>query len=341
VLLDRGPVTLPVPADAVESANVAGSGFYRVRLSDTALARIGEQGAPTDDAIERYGIVDDAWALTLAGELRAEQFLALTEGFRHDPDLSVWQRVIGALDAVTRAVDPATPHLLDERLHVLFAPMRAHLGGAPRPGEEARTAELRAALLEADALLAHDTDAIAHAQQLHATGGAHPALAAAAVRVVATNGDAARYDEYLAAMRDAATPQETERYRSALALFPGEAEMRRTIAACLDGTIRSQDAPFVLRSALRNRHQGPAVWAALTEQWDTLRTVIPSMLVARLLEGISALAEPGLAEGVEAFLAEHDVPQGRTVIAQHRERLRVHTTFRLRERPALAALVNP
>jgi puromycin-sensitive aminopeptidase len=341
VLLERGPVTLPVRADTVESANVAGSGFYRVRLSDTALARIASEGAPTDDAIERYGIVDDAWALTLAGELRAEQFLALTEGFRRDPDLSVWQRIIGALDGISRAVDPATPDLLDERLHVLFAPMRAHLGGTPRPDEPARTAELRAALLEADALLAHDTDAVAQAHQLHAAGGAHPALAAAAVRVVAAHGDATRYDEYLAAMRGAATPQEAERYRSALALFPGEAEMRRTLAACLDGTIRSQDAPFVLRSALRNRHQGAFVWTSVTEQWDTLRSVIPTMLVARLLEGISALAEPGLAERVEGFLAAHDVPQGRTVIAQHRERLRVHAAFRSRERPALATLVNP
>jgi hypothetical protein len=56
-----------------------------------------------------------------------------------------------------------------------------------------------------------------------------------------------------------------------------------------------------------------------------------------MLEGISALAEPGLADDVHAFLDAHPVPQGRTVIAQHRERLRVQVAFRERERSRLAA----
>jgi hypothetical protein len=60
--------------------------------------------------------------------------------------------------------------------------------------------------------------------------------------------------------------------------------------------------------------------------------VVPSNLVARFLEGISALAEPQLVPGIEAFLDANPLPQGQTVIAQHRERMRVHLAFRVRER---------
>jgi puromycin-sensitive aminopeptidase len=223
------------------------------------------------------------------------------------------------------------PSGLHARLHALLAPARARLGMTPRPWESGRTAELRAALLEADALVAHDPDAIATAQRLRADG-ADPALAAAAIEITAAHGDAARFDEYVTAMRNAASPQETERYRLALAAFPGADEIRRTLELTLDGTIRTQDAPFVVRAVLRNRTQGAMAWGWLTEHWTDVRRVVPSNLLARLLEGISALAEPVLAAEIDAFLEANPVPQGRTVIAQHRERLRVHVAFRQRER---------
>jgi hypothetical protein len=92
----------------------------------------------------------------------------------------------------------------------------------------------------------------------------------------------------------------------------------------------------VLRSVLRNRQQGPMAWTYLCENWETIRRVVPSNLVARFLEGISALAEPHLVPEIEAFLDANPLPQGQTVIAQHRERMRVHLAFRQRERAARA-----
>ena len=332
VLLGSDPVALPVDVSTVESANVAGSGFYRVRLSGEQLDQFAASGPASDDAIERYGLVDDTWAMTLAGEFSAERFLAFAEGFRDETDLSVWQRIIAALDGITRALEPGNRHALDTRIHALLAPMRAELGDRPAAGESERTSELRAALLEADAMVARDPNSIAVARALHTAADTGPALSAAAIDIAASAGDGALYDEYVESMRNAVSPQDAERFRFALTLFPGEAEIRRTIGYALDGTIRSQDAAFVLRSVLRNRHQGPMAWTYLTESWDTVRRVVPSNLVARFLEGISALAEPQLVPGIETFLDANPLPQGQTVIAQHRERMRVHLAFRVRER---------
>ena len=213
--------------------------------------------------------------------------------------------------------------------------MRTRLGPTPTADEAPLVTELRAVLFEADAILAHDTETIATAVGLRATAGVDPATAAAALDVAAVNGDAARYDEYVVAMREAGSPQEAERYRFALGRFPGEAEIRRTIDSSLDGTVRAQDAPFLLRAALRNRDQGPTAWGLLSQRWADVLRVVPSNLVARMLEGISALAEPDLATDVDEFLAAHPLPQGHLMIAQHRERLRVHVAFRRRERTRL------
>jgi aminopeptidase N len=164
---------------------------------------------------------------------------------------------------------------------------------------------------------------------------------AAAVDIVAAHGTAADHVRYRDRMLAAASPQEAERYRGALADFPGTAELRATLELVRDGTIRSQDIPFVVRRALRNPRQGAAAWAFLCEHWDQIGAAIPSNLVARMLEGIPALAEPDQAAAVAAFLDDHPVPQGRKLIEQHRERLDVQVAFRHRERPPLTARFGP
>ena len=303
------------------------------RTVPAQLRRVANDGVALIDPIERYGLVDDAWALTLAGRIRAAAFLELAEGFAAEVDVSVWQRLLGALDGITRALPASDPHRLDARVHALLAHARSRLGDHPRDGEPARTAELRGDAARSRRT-ARGTTPTRSATPCRSSAGPTP-IRPSQPRPFTSQPRTAtrsRFDTFVAAMRDASSPQEVERFRSALALFPGTSEMHRTIDFTLDGTIRSQDAPFVLRSLLRNRHQGVAAWQEITARWDDVRRVVPTNLVARLLEGIVALAEPGLADEVDAFVEAHAVPQGRTVIDQHRERLRVHTAFRRRER---------
>ena len=62
------------------------------------------------------------------------------------------------------------------------------------------------------------------------------------------------------------------------------------------------------------------MWGWLTENWANLTGRLPSNSIARMLEGVRALIEPGLSPGVDPFLDAHPVPQGALMVAQHRER---------------------
>ena len=84
----------------MRSANVEGTGFYRVRLDDDQLAHLAAEGPEGLSPIERYGLVDDTWALVLAGDVTAAQFCAVARAFRDEEDLSVWQRILGSLDTL-------------------------------------------------------------------------------------------------------------------------------------------------------------------------------------------------------------------------------------------------
>jgi puromycin-sensitive aminopeptidase len=337
-LLEKPSQQLDIGRGQVRTANVEGTGFYRVRLDDRQLTAIAATGAGDLSPIERHGLVDDTWALVLAADVSAAQYCTFVSGFHSEDDLSVWQRIIGTFDTLRRAVDSPTVPDFQRWVLRLLGPARARTGDQRAPGETERTSQLRGALFAAAGLLGDDAGVIDQARTFVDAPTQDPALLAAAIDVVAAHGTADDHARYVERMLTAPSPQQAERYRGALADFPGEAEILRTLELTLDGTIRTQDIALVVRRALRNRRQGHTVWRFVSENWDAITTAIPSNLVSRMLEGISALAEPATAAEVEAFLDAHPIPHGRTVIEQHRERLRVQLAFRQRERPRLAAV---
>ena len=105
----------------------------------------------------------------------------------------------------------------------------------------------------------------------------------------------------------------------------------------MSDAVRPQNGPFVIQRALRNREQGPAVWAFVRDNWDDVRARFSGSLIPRLLDGITWLVDDASAADVPQFLAEHPVPEGARVIAQHLERQRVHRSAVDRERARLSA----
>ena len=77
---------------------------------------------------------------------------------------------------------------------------------------------------------------------------------AAVVPILAHAGDAARYDDFEQRFRTAQTPQEEQRYLLALAGFRGRRWSSGRWRATLNGDVRTQDAPFVLRGLLMSVH---------------------------------------------------------------------------------------
>ena len=331
VLLDEdvAAVTIPERVSWV-LANTESTGFYRAAHSRELLDAL---AAHTRDlsAIERYQVLDDAWALVLADRLDAEEFLGLLDTFASgEDDLAVWQRILSGLGALDRLVDGTARDALAARVRHLLVPAIDRLGDQPGAGESDRTRELRGTLLRGLGVLGRDEQAISRAGQLFVTPDADPSLLAAATDVLAATGDAARFEEYLGRFRDAPTPQEEIRFLYALADFEHAELIDRLLAMTLD-EIRTQNVALLLRRAMGNREQGPRVWRFVAGHWDQLNERLPSNTIARMCEGVRALSWPDVANEVFAFFETHEVPQGDKVLAQHLERLQVNVALRARE----------
>lgn len=327
VLLDRAEqhVRLTEPVDWVVG-NHEGNGFYRSELGDDDLAALSSVALRELSPLERYGLVEDEWALVLAGRSDVARVLDLIRALSADDDLSVWQRIVGVLGSISRhGGDEARP-ALEAWSRAVIAPALVRLGAEPVEGESDRTAALRATLAVALAAIGADERQRELARDrfdaLGANAGAvSPDLADAAVRVVAEDADEATWDELRRRALAATTAQDRLRHHGALAEGRDPALVLRFCDLVFTDEIRTQDGLFLLRRALANRNAAGDVWALIEDRWDDITGRFPSASLPRLLDGIRGIGDRALAERVAAFLDAHPVAQGVQVVAQHRERM--------------------
>src|SRR5207247_2570203 len=216
--------------------NEGGYGFYRVRYAPELLERV-VRHLPDLAPIERFNLVNDAWAVAVAGLGSLTDYLDLTARFRGERDRNVWSVLIASFPALI-------------------------------------------------AILAHA-------------------------------GDAARYDEFVRRFRAATTPQEEQRYLYALAGFRQPDLLTQTLAHALNGEIRTQDAPFVVRALLTNVHARELAWDFVKTNWDAMDRQYPKHGLRRLAEGVIALATPELERDVHAFVRARKIDFGGKTLAQY------------------------
>jgi puromycin-sensitive aminopeptidase len=345
-LLDED--TLDIPLDEPVTwvvANAEGHGFYRVRWSAPLRAALATQAQVGLSDIERYGLVDDTWASVLAGSTPASEFLALADSFSGEHDVSVWRRLLGALDQMERLLEGDARVALQARVRALVGPALDRLGWDGREGDTDRDRELRGALIAALAVLGADSTAQVRVAELFAryradSTSVEPNVAAGVVRATAALAGPAEVDSLIDGFRHGSTPQEEQRFLYALADVRHPEQMERVLELAMTPEVRTQNAPFLIGACIANRDNGARAWRLVHERWDEMNERFPSNSIVRMLHGIRSVSDPVLAADVEAFVSEHPVPQARHTLLQHLERMQVSVAFRAREADRLARLLG-
>jgi puromycin-sensitive aminopeptidase len=292
-------------------------------------------------AIERYGLVDDTWSSVMTGGTTSPEFLSFAAGFKDEGDPDVWSALTGALTQLSRLLDDEPLERFRAYIRDLVGPAHGRLGWEASTGESERDLELRGLLIRAMGISGDDAATRATAGEMHVryledAGSIEPNVAAAVASVVANKGDEADYEIFRGRFKSPATPQEETRYMYALAGFPERSLIDRTLAMTLNGEIRTQNAPFVIAYCMMNRDHGVAGWEHIKANWDDINEKYPTNTIVRMLGGVKALSRPELAADVEAFFKDQEVPQGRLMLEQHLEKLRVNVSLRQREAARLA-----
>jgi puromycin-sensitive aminopeptidase len=343
LLLTTEATTLEVPGK-IEWVllNEGGSGFYRVRYSADlleALTRNLNELRP----IERFGLVSDTWAATVAGLTRLSDFIKLARLFREETNLNVWRALIGAFNYLDMIVDESQRPLLAKAVHEIVGPAAARLGWVAREGEDELTRQLRATLIGTLGTLGDDPEIQAHARELYSKWSRDPNqadrdLLPALINILAHAGDVARYQEFKQHFKSARTPQEEQRYLFSLANFRLPEVLRQTMDMTLNGEVRTQNAPYLMHSLLYNPISRYEAWDFVKKNWEAMVQKYPDSALPRMCEAIVGLLDRQ-AE-VNAFFEQHKPRLGNKIIDQHLERLAVAVEFRKREGKNIGAALR-
>jgi puromycin-sensitive aminopeptidase len=322
--------------------NEGGSGFFRVHYSAELLQAL------TVDArrlkpIERFGLVSDMWAATVAGLTPLREFVAMARLYRDETDLNVWRALAGGFHYLDMIADGPQRPALAKAVRDVVGPVAARLGWNAAAGEDELTRQLRAMLLGILGTLGEEPEVQARARALYAewshdVARADRDLMPQLISILAYTGDRARYQEFKQNFKHARTPQEEQRYLFSLANFRDLDLLRQTMEMTLNGEVRTQNAPFLMHSLLANPVSRYEAWDFVRKNWDVMVQKYPDSALPRMCEAVSGLFDRQ--QEVNVFFEQHKPRLGQKIIEQHLERLAVAVAFRDREGRSLSTTLS-
>ena len=298
------------------------------RLLDAGLDRL----AP----IERFNVVSDAWAATMAGLMPLEAYLSLTTYFKQERNKNVWAVLLDTFSFLRQIVDDEDRLLLEACVRDRLGPAVEELGWDPRTGDDELLRQLRGELLAAMGKLGNDPQiqeqAVArYREYTRDHTSVDPNVLPALVTILSHTGDEERYEEFFMRFRGAATPQEERRYLFSLVAFRSPVLLKRTLARSISEEIRTQDAPFLVSAAMMNVYGRGQAWEFVKANWDEMDRRFPKQGLRRMCGGVVGLVTPELERDVREFFTARKIDLGGKALDQFLEQLRIAVAFRERE----------
>jgi puromycin-sensitive aminopeptidase len=342
LLMTERETSLSLPAGVTSVViNEGGHGFYRVRHNLPLMQQMLDAGLDRLAVIERFNLISDAWATTLAGLTPLDEYLRLTARFRTERDKNVWAVLLDSFSFLNRIISPEDRGALEAFVRGCVKPAIDDLRWDAKPGESDLVRQLRGDLVGTLGRLGNDAVIQQEAADRYQRYRKDPTtvdpnIVPALVAVLAHTGNEARYDEFLEQYRTATTPQEERRYLFSLAAFRPTALLKRTLARTINGEIRTQDAPFVVAATMTSVYGRELAWEFVKTNWEHMDRLFPKQGLRRMCGGIIGLATPELEADVHAFFTERKIDFGGKTLEQYLEQLRIAVSFRERERRGIS-----
>ncbi len=336
LLLSQRETSLSLPSNWTSVLlNEGGHGFYRVHYAPTLMNRLLKGGVERLASIDRFNLVNDAWASTLALMMSPADYLSFTAHFTTERNHNVWAALLNSFSTLNQILEssdrPLFEHFVQNRLREAVTT----LGWSPQPDESDLIKQLRGDLILALGTLGNAKETQHRAIQYYdldrdTPGLVDPNVVSALISILAFTGNEARYDEFVERLHAATTPQEERRYLYALAAFKTRPLLRRTLEKTMTSEIRTQDAPFLLYALLNNVYGREDAWEFIKQNWDYLDRTFPKNGLRRMCGGVVALPTPELEADVRAFFTSRNIDLGGQTLAQYLERLHLLVIFRER-----------
>jgi len=294
-------------------ANAGGRGYYRSSYEPAAFLKMTAEVETTLSPEERMRIPGDAWALVRIGRLNIGDYLNLMQNMQAERSRNVLLTMIGHIPPIhDQFVAPADRPAFEKWVRDFLTPIAKDLGNTPVPGEAPERQALRADIFGLLAQYGRDPALIAKArttaeQYMKDPQSVSPELAGKALMISAMNGDAGLYDQYVAHLKTAKSPEEYGFYLQALGMFPQPELAKRTFDLVLGPDVKNQDL-YALFTPLVNYRVQPEAWELFKNDFPVIMKKVDGPDAVNLAQVAGAFCDTKLRDDAQKFFAEQKLP---------------------------------
>jgi len=287
------------------------------------------------DATDRFGILDDTYALCSACKQPLSALLSLMDAYRNELDYSVLSCLINIAYKVSSVVGNAIPQSAADfksfTINLLqFAAEK--LGWDPIPGESHLNAMLRGQILVVLAQFGHEETKVEARRRFNIfLNDRSTTILPADIRKAAyiavmqnvTTSDKSGYESLLRIFRETDLSQEKVRILGSIASSPDPSVVREALDFSLSSEVRSQEAVSVLYGI--NKEGRETAWLWLKEKWDFIwKNWGSGFLVTRFINSIvSTFSSEEKADEIKEFFSTRMQPSIERTVNQSIERVRI------------------
>nr|XP_017235106.1 PREDICTED: aminopeptidase M1-like isoform X2 [Daucus carota subsp. sativus] len=339
----------------VIKVNVGQTGFYRVKYDDkiaTQLKKAIKENSLT--AADKFGILDDTYALCEACELPLSNLLSLLNVYRKELEYIIVSRLIDicyAIATVSREVIPDSMADLQQFFIELILFCAQKLGLEPVAGESHLDTLLREEVLVALATFDHSETQKELMKRLRSylddrdTSLLSVKIKKAAYISVMRNTstiDRYGFESLLKLYRETGAVQEKTRILGSIASCSDPAIIVEVLDFMLSNEVREQDAIYVTAGiSLEGRE---TAWTWFKEKWDSIVTKWGTGMVFNhfIRDIIRPFCSHTKADEVEAFFADRINPSFAMNLKQSIEQIRIKARLveKMKQEESLKELVK-
>ena len=205
-VVEGGKGTLEVPGCGPVIVNAGQSGYYRTLYAPAQFAGIRSEFAKLD-AIDQLGVMNDVWALGMAGLQAPSDYLDLVKATPRDADPQIWGDIAGSLRSLDAYYEGDAVRQAQFRKFAIaqLSPVFDRVGWDAKAGEADPVKVLRTDLIEALGALG-DAKVIAESRRRFEAQELPGELRRTVLGVVARHADAATWERLHAAAKSEKTP---------------------------------------------------------------------------------------------------------------------------------------
>ncbi|CAL1376580.1 unnamed protein product [Linum trigynum] len=318
--------------------NVEQSGFYRVKYENKLSARL--KKAVVDNqlsATDKFGILDDVFALCESCELPLSNLLSLMDVYRKELDYALLSRLMDICYSILEVSTDAIPGSVND-LKAFFISLlqfsAGKLGWESVPGESHLDALLRGEILLTLAVLGHDGTINKAMNRFEAflndrntpflSADTRKAAYVAAMRNSnSTNTKRDGFESLLKIYRESDAVQEKERVLRCIATSSDPEVVEDALNLLVSDAVRDQDIVYGLAGiSLEGREMA---WRWLKEKWSfILNKYGDGLLITHFVRDIiSPFCSHEKADEIETFFTEHGTGAIEMNLKQSIEKVRI------------------